>query len=310
LTANQFVDIVACMPPTYTYKSEQSIDPPPPLVTVILVLLCIWAFFDASSHGVGGGHALLFLRAHGFSGAQFYYLTLQGSWDRVAGMLFSATFAQANLWQMLGSIYFIWVFGSAVESRLGAIRFLPLVIVSTVLSWWILGNEVKSVSPFFIGPGLMIAAIIGMYLNFFPVKKINPGGQLKSYRLFKDQKDPNPAEAFGISPWWLIVAFVAFEVGMNFMLSSLSIKFSTMTIMSGFAAMLSGFILSFLLVVAATGKIQGNPLKSLAVQRYQQMRKLDMTHDQAIVAVSRLLSVPQEQVKQWVSQGGGPLPQA
>jgi hypothetical protein len=174
----------------------------------------------------------------------------------------------------------------------------------------VLGNEVKSVSPFFIGPGLLTAAVIGMYLNFFPVKKINPGGQIKSYRLFRDEKDPNPAEAFGISPWWLVVAFVAFEIAMNFSMKDLSVKFSTMTVMSGFSALLCGFVLAFLVVVAATGKLQGNPLKGLAVQRYQQLRKLDMTHDQAITAVSRLLSVPQEQVKQWVSSGGGPLPQA
>jgi membrane associated rhomboid family serine protease len=298
------------MPPTYTYKKETEVEPPPPLVTTLLVLLCIWSFFEAASHGVGGGHALLFLRDHAFSGAKFTYIMLQGDYGRAASMMFNATIAQANLWQLLGSLYFLWVFGSCVESRLGSLRYLPLVLVSTAISWWMLGNEIRSLTPFFVGPGLLTASIIGMYLNFFPVKKINPGGQIRSYKIFRDVKDPNPADSFGISPWWLVTAFVAFEVVMHFMLNSLSVKFSTMTVMSGFGAMLTGFILAFLLVAAATGKVQGNPIKSLAVQRYQQMRRLDMTHDQAITAVARLLSVPQEQVKQWVSQGGGPLPQA
>ncbi|HEY9870914.1 MAG TPA: rhomboid family intramembrane serine protease [Candidatus Obscuribacterales bacterium] len=288
------------------YKAlEESVVPPKPLVTTLLVLLCLWGFYEFTGHG------LLWAKNTAFSGGKFIYQLDHGVFDKMAGMMFWATFVQTSIWHFLGNIYFLWVFGSYVEPRLGNLRFALLVLALIFGGWYLQGMYIGTKSPYlFIGPALLTAGIIGAYLNFFPEKKINPGGQFKSYRIFKREKDPDPSESFGISPWIIILAFIAYEVLMHFLLNKMNVQFDNMSLVTGLGSALLGLVVALVLVMVATSSIGGHPLRRLAVQRYQQLRALDMTHDEAILGAAKLLSIPPEQVKAWVAKGGGPLPQA
>lgn len=226
-----------------------------------------------------------------------------------------STFTQANIWQLLGNAYFVWVFGSTLEVRLGSLRFSILVLASIFVGWYLLGLSIGTKSSsLFIGPGLLTCGIIGGYLIFFPEKKINPRGNLDhSYRIFKDEPTPNPADSFGISPWIILLAFIVYQIAMHFILNHMSIRFDVIQILPAFETMILGSTITFLMVSISTRSYQGDPLKRLAIQRYKQLRGLDLSHEEAVKGAARILAVPPEQVEQWVTKGGnailsGPTP--
>ena len=274
-----------------------------PWITVMLLLCCLWSFYESY------GHSLLWVKNHAFSGGKFIYQLHHGAYAKTFEMMFWSTFVQASIWQLVGNAYFIWVFGSTLETRLGSWRFATLVLVSIFAGWYLLGMSIGAGSEsVFIGPGLMTTGIIGGYLIFFPEKKINPRGLLNySYRIFNDEPTPNPADSFGISPWFIIIAFFVYQVVMHFVLNHMPVHFDVLRPLPAIGIFLLGLLVSYLLVTLSTSSIEGNPLKRLAIQRYRQLRSLDMSHDDAIRGSARILAVSPEQVKQWVAKSGGVL---
>ncbi|GEM_PF-2070469 len=290
--------------PTQYQRRPDPIATAKPWVTTALLLLCLFAYFQCASHG------LLWLKSSSFVPGKYVLFQMQHRFVPLLQMMFWATFAQANFWQLLGSCYFLWVFGSLVELRLGLLRYLFLVALSIYGGWAMLAWEAGvHTYGLYVGPGLLTASVIGAYMIFFPEKKINAAGSIgRSTRFFKNEPDPDPREAFGVSPWAIIGAFVVYELVMYFFLGTMHPQFEPMRWLSGLAAFVLGLLTSGALVASAAGGMTGNPLQILAIQRYQQLRSLDISHDEAIEGTARLMSVPVEQVKAWVSKGGGPLP--
>jgi len=284
---------------------EDSVKPVKPVITTMLVLLCLWGFYEFTVHG------LLWAKNSAFSGGKFLYQIEHAEYAKMLSMMFWATFVQTSLWSFVANIYFIWLFGSTLESRLGTWRYLILVLACMFGGWYLLSMATGSASQYvYLGPGLMTCGIIGGYLIFFPEKKINPGGQLRSYKIFKDHKDPSPAEAFGISPFLVIAVFIAFHVALFHLMTQTPYNFANIKVVPAIETFIVGNLVALVLVMMATASFGGHPLRRLAVQRYQQLRALDMTHDQAISGSARLLCVPEEQVKAWVAKGSGTsLPQ-
>lgn len=283
---------------------DEAVQPVKPVITTVLVLLCLWGFYEFTLHG------LLWAKNGALSGGKFMFQLEHGEFVKMLTMMFWATFVQTSLWSFLANIYFIWVFGSLLEPRLGTLRYLTLVLAGIFGGWYLMALDIGKTSQFvFLGPGLVTCALIGGYLIFFPEKKINPGGQLRSYKIFKNDKDPDPAKGFGISPWVIIAVFIAYQILMYHLLTNTPYSFANMKVLPAIETFILGNLVALALVMMATASFGGHPLRRLAVQRYQQLRALDMTHDQAIQGSARLLSVPEEQVKAWVAKGGGPLPQ-
>src|SRR5262249_42645857 len=146
-------------------------------------------------------------------------------------------------------------------------------------------------------------------LIFFPEKKINPGGSIgRSTRFFRNEPDPDPSAAFGVSPWWLLGGFVVYQVAIHFVLMNMAVHFDNMHILAAIGAMAVGLASCALMVVSAAQGVSGNPLKILAVERYRQLRALDLSHDEAVDGTARLMSCPVEQVREWIAKGSGSLP--
>lgn len=292
------------LPNEFIRRKSDPVAPVKPWITGFMLILSLILFYQASSHG------MLWLKYTAFSPGKFELFRLQHQYLPILNMMLWATFAPVNTWHLFGNAYFLWVFGSLVELRLGTGRFLALVLIAILGGWIMQAYEAGLMSyGLFIGPGLLTASIIGAYLVFFPEKKINPGGTIgRSTKFFKNEPDRDVTAAFGISPWWLITAFVVYQVAMHFILAKMPVGFDNMHLISAIGAFLLGLASCALMVASAAQGVSGNPLKILAVQRYRQLRALDIGHEDAIEGTAKLMSCPVDQVKQWITKGGGALP--
>lgn len=293
------------LPTEYIRRKSDPVAPVKPWVTGLMMIALVVLFYQQQQ-----SHSLLWLKYYSFIPSKFELLKSQGQFMPLLNMMFLSTFVSANVVHFLGSAYFLWVFGSLVELRLGYKNFLTLVTLC-LLGGWVLQAYDAGLTSYglFVGPGLLTAGIIGAYMVFFPEKKINPGGTIgRSTRFFKNEPDPDPSAAFGISPWWIVSAFVVFEIAMHFVLNSLPVRFDNMNLAAAAGAFSIGLACCGILVASASHGVSGNPLKILAVQRYRQLRALDISHEEALEGTARLMCCPVEQVKQWISKGSGALP--
>lgn len=86
--------------------------------------------------------------------------------------LFTSMFLHANLWHLLGNMWFFWIFGDNVEDQFGHLGYLVFYFIcglgsgltQVVFSW---GSSVPS-----LGASGAIAGVLGAYMVFFPRAQI------------------------------------------------------------------------------------------------------------------------------------------
>jgi membrane associated rhomboid family serine protease len=295
-------------------RAKASLEPITPIVTILLLVLCFVGFTMSI------GQPASWLTKQAFSIARFDSYFNQGDFFSLGQMMFWATFTPLSVWQLLIGAYFLWVFGSTTEERLGSMRFFLIVFLCWLAGWVFLSfDSGVSRETLFISPSLLTAGLIGGYLIFFPEKKMQAAVPMHkyTYRIFKQEASQDPRELYGINPWLVLGAFVAFQIGMQIYMHGISLleldlkgawtNFDLMRPLAAMGAFLVGFAVSLTVVVGATKTVEGNPLKSLAWMKYRQLRKLDMSHDQAVKGAARLLAIPEEQARDWIGSGlGGP----
>jgi membrane associated rhomboid family serine protease len=290
-----------------TKKRDRPIlEPPKPVVTIGLNFLCIIAYSQMMTQ------RLLYVKNNSFCPGKLFYLLDDNKLIDALYMMFSATFTQINVWQLLASMYFIWVFGSTIETRLGNGRYLVLILVSMFAGWALVGYHGRGASLcFYVGPAFLISALIGAFLMCTPEKKISPGGSMfeRKYQIFKNEPDPNPSDEFTVNPWVLIVAFIATQGIFHYVMTQMGLGFDSISIIPALESAVIGLLLAVLLVYMATSSIVANPMKGLAIKQYKELRALDMTHNEAIDGTSRMLTVPVEKVQEWIKSGASTLPQ-
>lgn len=81
-------------------------------------------------------------------------------------------FLHGSFSQILGNLIFLWVFGKAVESILGAKRYLGFYLASGILTGIVQILAEPSLTIPLIGANGAIASILGVYLVKFPSSKI------------------------------------------------------------------------------------------------------------------------------------------
>jgi membrane associated rhomboid family serine protease len=92
--------------------------------------------------------------------------------QREAVTLVSSQFLHANLWHLLGNMWFLWIFGNNVEDRLGRVKFLFFYIICGAIA--ALSQSVfspNSVVPL-VGASGAIAGVMGAYIVRFPRAEI------------------------------------------------------------------------------------------------------------------------------------------
>ena len=129
-----------------------------PVFTILLIAVNILIFFYTFS-------TLEFCSDfYGFRGSDF----LNGKLYTV----FSSMFLHADIFHLLGNMWFLWVFGDNLEARMGNIKFLLFYLTCGVFSALVYAlTSIGSNDPV-IGASGAISGVLGGYLVMFPKNKI------------------------------------------------------------------------------------------------------------------------------------------
>ncbi len=149
----------------------------PPWITLTLIIVCA-AIFIRQNPSVA---------AFGLVPLDFVYTLVHPDRDLVSSLIVLTTsfFLHGNLLHLAGNLWYLWLFGSAVENSTGPWRFVLLYFLSGIFS---MVTQV-AVDPFstipVVGASGAIAGLMGMMLVLKPLSKIVFGfPPLFSFRVY------------------------------------------------------------------------------------------------------------------------------
>jgi len=96
-----------------------------------------------------------------------------GGWsDQMLLTLFSALFIHANWLHLVGNMVYLWVFGLALERRVGKLGMLLVFVAGGALSNLFVVTRVPELASPIVGASGAVSAIVGGYLGLFPFRRI------------------------------------------------------------------------------------------------------------------------------------------
>ncbi len=264
----------------------------------MLVLMCILGFYLSHTSGPQ------WLKDNAFVCEKYFQ---QENVLAQAQYCLFPTFCQLNIIQMLANAYFIWIFGSQIELRLGNALMVLIVMVSLLTGWISLAQTLGPIAlPLYVGPAFLICALLGGYLILMPGKKTNPMGATNprySYRIFTRETKMDPLEHFGVSPWLLVLGAVGYMGYTQWDLEHTESLFRILSFTPCFINLVVGLVITMVLIMMITQSVETNPMRALARNRYKELRTLDMTHAMAVQGTALALGVPKETVEEWLGTG-------
>jgi membrane associated rhomboid family serine protease len=288
-----------------------------PIVTFMLVVTAI-AIYCVGAAGKGD----TWFVSNTMSPETFWLAMQKLDYVTIGNSLLYSNFASYNIWTMIFSIYFLWLFGSAVEQRLGPARFLLLILLGATIPWFVQAWDGVSNGPWALendptprytlnifGTGLLTFAILGAYVIVKPEKKVDLSGGMPRPRgeIFRKQKETKLEEKYGLNPWMFVGAFVVFEVGLHFVTRWLWHGFDSCGLFAAVASAGIGYGMATMLLNAAVQTFKAGPLKLEAIKRYNELIDLDVSPDDAIKGTARAMGLPVEQIRDWVLKNKGRL---
>lgn len=233
-------------------------------------------------------------------------------------LLATATFAQGHWILCVLNSYFIWCFGSSLEQKLGAPRFLMIVVIGMFLPWAFMCYDTYRLQHIihYFGPGLMIATLVGACLVFPPDRKVVFGQMFKPRgEIFKKDEETDITAKYAFDPKKYLAIWILYEVAAHAwvtrMVPILPKEFNsdvdTARLIPMLMALGAGYGLVALAVYSATGSLKDGPIKLMAIKRYQELLKLDVSHEEALLGTAFTLGLPQERVKDWVQKQKGKM---
>ena len=131
----------------------------------LLVALTAGAFFYQLSFGEELFQA--FFYAYGFIPSIFFQNPLGEFYT-----IFTSMFLHGGFGHLLSNVWFLWVFGPAVEGRLGFVRFITLYLLSGVAAALLQGFVLPdSIIPM-VGASGAVSGLLGAYLLLFPRARV------------------------------------------------------------------------------------------------------------------------------------------
>jgi membrane associated rhomboid family serine protease len=158
-------------PGIVTSASEQV--PPPPWMTLFLSAVCLAVKFLHATLSPMAQRALV--EVGGATPRDLAAMLAQplGSWfDAGFWTLFTSPFIHASWLHLLGNLVYLWVFGLAVERRLGALGLAAVYLVGGALAAGVLAFSAPTVTTPVIGASGAVSAVVGAYLGLFPSRRI------------------------------------------------------------------------------------------------------------------------------------------
>jgi membrane associated rhomboid family serine protease len=88
------------------------------------------------------------------------------------GTVFGALFIQASVWQLIGNMWFLWLFGNNIEDSMGPLRFIAFYLVGGMLSSALAVAIDPGASAPILGAAGAVATVIGGYLILYPHARV------------------------------------------------------------------------------------------------------------------------------------------
>jgi len=129
-----------------------------PLITTLLIILNTVFFLCTISN------LDYFINLFGFTSNNL----LDGRFFTV----FTYMFLHGNIWHLVLNMWFLWVFGDNLESRLGKINFLAFYLLCGIMGAIVYALAMSDSNTAIIGASGAISGVLGGYLVLFPKNKI------------------------------------------------------------------------------------------------------------------------------------------
>jgi membrane associated rhomboid family serine protease len=130
------------------------------IATFGLIFVAVLAFFLQLAGGVEGFTRIIY--SYGFVPVQFFadpasrFITI-----------FSSMFMHGSFGHLFSNLWFLWVFGPAVEGRLGFSRFMALYLLSGVAAAFLQGFSMPESTLPMVGASGAVSGVLGAYLVLF-----------------------------------------------------------------------------------------------------------------------------------------------
>ncbi len=231
------------------------------------------------------------------------------NWGRLASQFPIAALASFTGWQLLLNAYFTWVFGSTIEQKLGPAHYITLTIAAIYLPYFLIAYlHYKAVdATYFFGSAYLLLAFIGAGWVFPEEKKIRQWFRKSRGEIFSRQAAPDAASRFKVNTSLFSMIFIGYQGGLWFFTDKFTTGFKTIDIYGAIFAVLFGYGLAYFLVWSATGDLKEGPVKLMCIRKYNDCVKLDVGHELAVRSTSMALGLPEERVRQWVSEKKGKM---
>jgi len=102
----------------------------------------------------------------------FFGFTSERLWDGRFFTIFTSMFLHGNVWHLILNMWFLWVFGDNLESRLGKVKFIAFYIICGIGGAILYALAMSDPSQAVIGASGAISGVLGGYLVLFPKNKI------------------------------------------------------------------------------------------------------------------------------------------
>lgn len=86
--------------------------------------------------------------------------------------VFATLFIHLGIVETVANVWALWIFGDNVEDRLGAMRYLALLLVSAWTALFVAASVDPTSRAPLVGPAGLVAAAIGAHLSLFPKSKV------------------------------------------------------------------------------------------------------------------------------------------
>jgi membrane associated rhomboid family serine protease len=98
--------------------------------------------------------------------------TTEKLWDGRFFTVFTSMFLHGNIWHLILNMWFLWVFGNNLESRLGKFKFLAFYFLCGIIGVIVYALAMSDPRAAVIGASGAISGVLGGYLVLFPKNKI------------------------------------------------------------------------------------------------------------------------------------------
>ncbi len=135
------------------------------LATIGLIILNFIAFFYQATVGVEVFPEIF--NTFGFIPHSFFQNPASEFWT-----IFTSMFVHGSLIHLISNVWFLWVFGPAVEGRIGFFKFMLLYLLAGVAAALVQGFSLPESTIPMVGASGAVSGILGSYLILFPRARV------------------------------------------------------------------------------------------------------------------------------------------